>query len=109
MKRTPLISISGERWSKVWKRQERSSLKPTLRALILALLIRVLPIDGLQSIPGVSNERYMAAMLDELTTEDNEESFVIVLQHGGSDKKMQTIYQWLASEMTKTWRSSWMN
>ena len=29
----------------------------------------------------------MTAMLDELTTEDNEESFVIVLQHGGSDKK----------------------
>ena len=27
----------------------------------------------------------MAAMLDELTIEANEESFVIVLQHGGND------------------------
>ena len=28
----------------------------------------------------------MAAMLDELTIEADEESFVIILQHGGNDK-----------------------
>ena len=33
----------------------------------------------------------MAAMLDELTIEANEESFVIVLQYGGNDV-MKTIY-----------------
>ena len=43
------------------------------------------PIDGLQSIPRESNEKDVAAMLDELTIEANEESFVIVLQHGGND------------------------
>ena len=32
-----------------------------------------------------SNEKDMAAMLDELTTEANEESFVIVIQRGGND------------------------
>ena len=32
-----------------------------------------------------SNNRDMVAMLDELTIEANEESFVIVLQHGGND------------------------
>ena len=42
-------------------------------------------IDALQSIPRESNDKYMAAMLDELTLEANEESFVIVLQHGGND------------------------
>ena len=42
-------------------------------------------IDGLQSIPGESNDKDVAAMLDELTIEANEESFVIVLQHGGND------------------------
>ena len=31
------------------------------------------------------NPKDVAAMLDELTIEVNEESFVIVLQHGGSD------------------------
>ena len=41
-------------------------------------------IDG-QSIPRESNDKDMAAMLDELTIEANEESFVIVLQHGGND------------------------
>ena len=42
-------------------------------------------IDGLQPIPRESKEKDVAAMLDELTIEPNEESFVIVLQHGGSD------------------------
>ena len=42
-------------------------------------------IDGLQSIPRESNDKDVAAMLDELTIEANEESFVIVLQHGGND------------------------
>ena len=40
-------------------------------------------IDGLQSIPGESNDKDMAAMLDELTIKANEESFVI-FQHGGN-------------------------
>ena len=38
--------------------------------------------DGLQSIPRESKEKDTAAMLDELTIEANEESFVIILQHG---------------------------
>ena len=38
---------------------------------------------GLQS--RESNGKYVAAVLDELTIEANEESFVIVLQHGGND------------------------
>ena len=46
---------------------------------------RIVAIDGLQSIPRESNDKDMAAMLDELTIEANEDSFVIVLQHGGSD------------------------
>ena len=49
-------------------------------------------IDGLQSIPRDSNDKDMAAMLDELTIEANEESFVIVLQHGGNDVTRKTIY-----------------
>ena len=32
-----------------------------------------------------SNDKDVAAMLDELTTEANEESFVILLQHGSND------------------------
>ena len=39
----------------------------------------------MQSIPRYSNDKDVAAMLVELTTEANEESFVIVLQHGGND------------------------
>ena len=39
----------------------------------------------LQSIPTESNDKDVAAMLDELTIEPNKESFVIVLQHGGND------------------------
>ena len=35
-------------------------------------------IDGLQSIPRESNDKDVVAMLDELTIEVNEESFVIV-------------------------------
>ena len=42
-------------------------------------------INGLRSVPGDSNDKDVAAMLDELTIEANEESFVIVLQHGGND------------------------
>ena len=42
-------------------------------------------IDGLQSLPRESNDKDVAAMLDELTIEADEESFVIVLQHGGND------------------------
>ena len=53
-------------------------------------------IDGLQSIPKKSNDKDVAAMLDELTTEANEEYFVIVLQHGGNDVTMKTIYRWFA-------------
>ena len=41
--------------------------------------------DGLQSIGRDSNDKDMAAILDELTIEANEESFVIVLQHSGND------------------------
>ena len=36
--------------------------------------------DGLQSIPRESNGKDVAAMLDELTIQANEESFVIILQ-----------------------------
>ena len=42
-------------------------------------------IDGLQSILRESNDKDVAAMLVQLTIEANEESFVIVLQHGGND------------------------
>ena len=35
--------------------------------------------------PRESNVKDVAAMLDELTIEASEESFVIVLQHGGND------------------------
>ena len=44
-----------------------------------------LSILDLQSIPRESNNKDMAAMLVELTREANEESFVIVHQHGGND------------------------
>ena len=43
------------------------------------------PIDDLQSIPTDFNHKDVAAMLDEQTIEADEESFVIVLQHGGND------------------------
>ena len=43
------------------------------------------PIDDLQSIPRDFNHKDVAAMLDELTIETDEESFVIVLQHGGNE------------------------
>ena len=39
----------------------------------------------LQSIPRESNNKDVTAMLVELTIEANEESFVIVHQHGGND------------------------
>ena len=38
---------------------------------------KVRAIDGLQSIPRESNDKDVAAMLDELTIETNEESFAI--------------------------------
>ena len=47
--------------------------------------VQRLSANGLQSIPRESNDKDMADMLDELTIEANEESFVIVLQHGGND------------------------
>ena len=43
------------------------------------------PIDGLQSISQDSNDKDITAMLVELTIETNEESFVVVPQHGGID------------------------
>ena len=42
-------------------------------------------INGLRSVPGDSNDKNVAAMLVELTIDINEESFVVVLQHGGND------------------------
>ena len=45
--------------------------------------------DRLRSIPRNSNDKDVAAMLDELTTEANEESFVLVLQHGGNDVSLR--------------------
>ena len=39
----------------------------------------------LQSIPRESNNKDVVAMLVELTIEANEESFVIVHQHGSND------------------------
>ena len=39
----------------------------------------------MQSVPRDSNDKDVAAMLDELTIEGDEESFVIVLQHGSND------------------------
>ena len=42
-------------------------------------------IDGLQSIARESNDKDVVAMLDELTIEANEESFVIIHQHGSND------------------------
>ena len=47
-------------------------------------------IEGLQSIPGDSNDKDVAAMLDELTIEAAEESFVVVLQNGGNDVTCKT-------------------
>ena len=43
------------------------------------------PVLDLQSIPRESNNKDVVAMLVELTIEANEESFVIVHQHGGND------------------------
>ena len=56
--------------------------KPTKLCALRAFFKQI---DGLQSIPRESNDKDVAAMLDELTIEANEESFVIVLQHGGND------------------------
>ena len=50
-------------------------------------------IDGLQSTPWQSNDKDVAAMLDELTIEADDKSFVIVLQHGAQQwRHMKTIY-----------------
>ena len=56
-----------------------------IKTIQLMVVYTYITIDGLQSIPRDSNDKDMAAMLDELTIEANEESFVIVLQHGGND------------------------
>ena len=45
-------------------------------------------------IPRESKEKDVAAILNKLTTEANEESFVIVLQHGGND----VIWKWFPLE-----------
>ena len=50
--------------------------------MVHKLLVNIAGIDGLQSISRESNDTDMAAMLNELTTEANEESFVTVFQHG---------------------------
>ena len=52
---------------------------------IFNVLSLITSIDGLQLIPRESNDKDVVAMLDELTIEADEESFVIVLQHGGND------------------------
>jgi hypothetical protein len=39
----------------------------------------------LQSFPRECEDKDMAAMLDDITKEANEESFVNVFQHGGDD------------------------
>ena len=51
--------------------------------------IHCIIIDGLQSIPRESNDKDVVAMLDELTIEANEESFVTILQHGDNDVTWQ--------------------
>ena len=51
-------------------------------------------IDGLQSLPRESYDKDVAAMLDELTIEANEESFVILLQHGGNDVTWKRSIVW---------------
>ena len=40
----------------------------------------------LQSLPRDSNDKDVGAMLAEVTIEADEESFVIILQHGSNDK-----------------------
>jgi hypothetical protein len=40
---------------------------------------------GLQSFPRESKDKDIAAMLEDITKEANEKSFVNVLQHGGDD------------------------
>ena len=59
--------------------------KPHSPFPVLVTSCENLSIGGLQSIPRESNDKDVAAMLVELTIEANEESFVIVLQHGGND------------------------
>jgi hypothetical protein len=39
----------------------------------------------LQSFPRESKDKDMAAMLEDITKEANDKSFVIVYQHGGDD------------------------
>ena len=57
-----------------------------VNCLVVSKLAYVIAsILDLQSIPRESNNKDVAAMLDELTIEANEESFVIVHQHGGND------------------------
>ena len=42
-------------------------------------------IHGLLSIPRESNNKDMASIMVELSIEAYEESFIVVLQHGGND------------------------
>ena len=55
------------------------------RRLVRLQETKIKCIFGLQSIPRESNDKGVAAMLDELTIEANEESFIVVLQHGGNN------------------------
>ena len=77
--------------------------------LIITSLVRIISqmccpywgTHGLQPIPRNSNDKDMAAMLDELTIEANEESFVIVLHHGGND----ITWKWSICNMYKPLRA----
>ena len=72
-------------------------LQPKLKGFLISYLSHIVTgavillkrypycILDLQSIPRESNKKDVAAMLVELTIEANEESFVIVHQHGGND------------------------
>ena len=60
-------------------------LKALATSIIFLARIKSKHILDLQSIPRESNNKDVAAMLVELTIEANEESFVIVHQHGGND------------------------
>ena len=68
------------RWTEL--RDELKELDQEGAATVPVVEFKVV-IDGLQPIPRESKD--MADMLDVLTIEADEEYFVIVLQHGGSD------------------------
>ena len=54
---------------------------------------------GLQSVPRESNDKDMAVMLDELTIEANEESFVIVLQRAAMTSHAKDLELYTSSSM----------